>query len=160
MSKQDGMDLRDFVSSVLLDVVSGVHDAAHKVREEHSYGLRAAINPKSGGRTSNVEFEVAIAASQSGQVGLGVKVPFLEMGGASEVAKERTSRIRFSVPVAFASQPVGSDYTTAPSPPPLPDPDPSSVRSIRTLGYDTFPQVDKDGDQLVSDRSAAAIGSA
>ena len=119
MSKPDGMDLREFVSSVLLDIVSGVHDAAYKVREEHTYGLRAAINPKSGGRTSDVEFEVAVAASQTGQVGLGVKVPFLDASAGGEIANERTSRIRFSVPVAFASQPVGSEYITAP-PPALP----------------------------------------
>lgn len=138
MSKQDGMDLRDFVSSVLLDVVSGVHDAAYKVREEHTYGLRAAINPNSDGRTSDVEFEVAVAASQTGQVGLGVKVPFVDIGGARKVAKERTSRIRFSVPVAFASQPVGSEYTPAPSPESPPDLSPSPVRSAPDLRSDAY----------------------
>ena len=124
MTTQDsGMDLREFVRDVLLDIVRGVHEAADTVKTEHESGdRRGAINPMSEANTNDVEFDVVISVSTSLGGGLNVSVPIIEagFGGSADHAKQRTSRVKFSVPVAFASQPVGKEFTYVPSPGPAP----------------------------------------
>ena len=127
MSKQDsGMDLNEFVRKVFLETIRGVNEAANTVRMEHtSSDLRGAINPMSEGKTTDIEFDVSISVSTSSGGDLGVRVPMFEVGigGKAERARQRTSRVNFSVPVAFASQPVGEKFisTAAPSPSPSHD---------------------------------------
>lgn len=120
MSEQPtGMDLKEFVRDVVLEVIRGVNEAADIVREAHSAeALRGAVNPQSKAATRDIEFDVAITVSRKTGAELGVRVPVLSAGGGIDRGEQRTSRVKFSVPVAFASQPVGSEYTDVGAPGP------------------------------------------
>lgn len=113
MSKQKtGMDLTDFVRDVLYEIIYGVNEAAQKVRDAHtSELLRGVVNPHSNAETKDVEFDVALTVTTKGGAKLGVQVPFVGTGeGSAERLEQQTSRVRFSVPIAFASQPVGKEF--------------------------------------------------
>ena len=117
---KSGMDLREFVQDVLFEIIGGVNEAADKVRVAHtSTRLRGAVNPRSKAATSDVEFDVALTVSMKNEAELGVRVPVLDAGGSRERTEQLTSRVKFTVPIAFASQPVGEEHitTAAPSPP-------------------------------------------
>ena len=121
MSEQkSGMALREFVRDVLFDIIGGVNEAADKVRVAHtSKNLRGAVNPRSSAATSDVEFDVALTVSKTSEAELGVRVPTLNAGGSKERTEQVTSRVKFTVPIAFASQPVGEEHilTAAPAGP-------------------------------------------
>lgn len=111
------MDLTDFVRDVLYEIIDGVNEAAQKVRRAHtSDHLRGVVNPHSNAETKDVEFDVALTVTTKGDAKLGVQVPFVGAGeGSAERVEQQTSRVRFSVPIAFASQPAGKEFvTTAP----------------------------------------------
>ena len=117
---KSGMDLREFVQDVLFDIIEGVHEAADRVRDAHTAReLRGAVNPRSNSATRDVEFDVALTVSKKNDAELGVRVPLLSAGGNRERTEQLTSRVKFTVPIAFASQPVGDEYisTNAPSGP-------------------------------------------
>ena len=117
------MGLDKFVRDVLVEVITGVHDAAEDVRKQHvaDPALRGAVNV--AGTTSDVQFDVAVTVSKREGGQLGLHVPFFDVGAKGEVsaAEETVNHIKFSVPVAFASQPVGPQYikTGAPGPSPV-----------------------------------------
>ena len=120
--KPDGMGLQQFVRDALVEVISGVHEAAEQVREKHvgSPSLRGAINPEHGRGVSDVQFEVAVTVSSGKKGGMGLRVPYISASGELSATEQAVNRIRFSVPVAFASQPVDAEYivTGAPGEPP------------------------------------------
>ena len=122
MSEQkSGMDLREFVQDVLCEIIDGVHEAAERVRDAHtSKELRGAVNPRSNAATKDVEFDVVLTVTTTKGAKLGVQVPYVGGGGSMESAEQQTSRVRFSVPIAFASQPVGPEYVTSNAPSPGP----------------------------------------
>lgn len=117
---KSGMELREFIQDVLFEIIEGVNETADKVRAAHtSKNLRGAVNPRSGASTNDVEFDVALTVSKKNDTELGIRVPLLSAGGSSERTEQQTSRVKFTVPIAFASQPVGEEYisTNAPSGP-------------------------------------------
>ena len=119
MKTGKGMGLRKFVQDVLVEVITGVHEAAEHVRTQHvaDLGLRGAVNTEE--ERSEVQFDVAVTVSYGGKGEVGLHVPFVGSKGEVSAAKQSVNRVKFSVPVAFASQPVGPEYTrsNAPSPP-------------------------------------------
>ena len=122
MSEQPtGMDLKKFVKDVILEVIRGVNEAADNVREAHSAeALRGAVNPRSDAATRDIEFDVALTVSRKQGAKLGIRVPVVSADGSVDHGEQRTNRVKFSVPVAFASQPVGSEYTDVGAPSPAP----------------------------------------
>ena len=119
LARENRMNLKDFVRDALLDVITGVHEAAESVRTRHGGGqdaLRGAVNPKSAGATNEVEFDLAVTVSRTGEGSGSVRV--LVFGAEGKILKktESLNRIKFAVPVAFASQPVGEEHTTTGAP--------------------------------------------
>ena len=113
------MDLKKFVNDVILEVIWGVNEAAENVKKAHSAeGLRGIVNPQSDGATTDIEFDVAITVSRKKGAKLGIRVPVVSADGGVDHGEQRTSRVKFSVPIAFASQPVGSEYTNVGAPAP------------------------------------------
>ena len=80
MSEQPtGMDLKEFVRDVILEVIRGVNEAADNVREAHSAeALRGAVNPQSRAATRDIEFDVAITVSRETGAKLGDPRPRVE----------------------------------------------------------------------------------
>jgi hypothetical protein len=118
------MDLREFVKDTILEVIRGVHAAADSIREAHSAeGLRGAVIQPADATTSGIEFDVAVTVSGEAEAGLGLRVPLFIAGASTKLGEQRTNRISFTVPVAFAAQPVGPEHTitAAPAPPPALD---------------------------------------
>ena len=72
MSEQlTGMDLKEFVKDVILEVIRGVNEAADSVRKAHSVEvLRGAVNPRSKAGRREIEFDFAITVSRKSEVEL------------------------------------------------------------------------------------------
>jgi hypothetical protein len=85
------MDLQTFVSETLQQIVNGISHA-------HKNGVRS-----SGGAAENIEFDVAVTATEGTDKkgGLGLLVAGIGIGGqaGSSTANTTVSRIKFSVPV-------------------------------------------------------------
>jgi hypothetical protein len=101
------MELREFISSTLVDIQAGVNDAIKKASQGEIPG---AINPvwKDVKETTRqdiqvVSFDIAVAVSESGNsdIGGGIKVMGIGIDGNSTEFKENshTSRIQFTVPI-------------------------------------------------------------
>lgn len=112
------MELKDFISNALTQIVEGVQEAQGKVTV-----LGAEINPsvmggidyvaKHGGgmetRNGNyaqiVEFDVAVTASEGKGTtgGIGIVAGVINLGSSGQSTSENTSvsRLKFKVPVAL-----------------------------------------------------------
>lgn len=113
------MNLRQFVKETIVEIIEGVADAQREL-------TRNCVNPIRHMRTGeetlliqgyhigqnkqpvqNVEFDVAVAASQGTGTkgGLGVFVAGFGVGtqGQTEKGTSELSRIRFKVPISFKS---------------------------------------------------------
>jgi hypothetical protein len=109
------MDLKDFVSASLLQIVQGVADSAKAISD-----LGGAVNPAFSPSASGthvgqsqdgsaapvyaVAFDVAVIVSNTGSGEAGAKLQvasFLSIGGKASASDkhETTSRIKFSVPL-------------------------------------------------------------
>jgi hypothetical protein len=109
------MNLKDFVSESLVQIVSGVAQA-----QEQLHGTRARVNPQMFTTTDknsigqahgsdsdqpvyNVEFDVVVSAAEGTGTkgGIGVAVGFIGLGsqGQSEAKSGHESRIKFKVPL-------------------------------------------------------------
>ena len=109
------MDLKQFVKDVILEVMRGVNEAADNVREAHTAeAFRGAVNPRSEAATRGIEFDVAITVSRKTGTELGVRVPVLSAISGVDHGEQQTSHAKFSVRVAFTSQPVGNEYCSRP----------------------------------------------
>lgn len=120
MKDDNGMGLQSFVRDALVEIIVGVDEAAKRVRMEHvgPTSVRGAVN--AGETASEVEFDVSVTVSHSGTGEVGLRVPYFTAGGKVSAGEETINRLKFAVPVAFASQPVGPEYTRTdpPGPPP------------------------------------------
>ena len=115
------MDLEQFVNEALVQIFRGVQSAQAEVRENDDY--KGVINPKWGKANdydkyaSAVEFDIAISVSKqtSGEGKAGIRVAFVEVGGAQERSFQQgsVSRVSFKVPVVFSVTPV-SDVPPSP----------------------------------------------
>lgn len=123
MENTSGMDLPEFIGSTLWAIIGGVHQAAEFIASRgHPAGVHGAINPLL--KDSTVDFDVAVTVSQSKEGGGGFKVAVFGAGvdakGVVSDATQIVHRIKFSVPVTLASQPVGPEHIMASPPSPAP----------------------------------------
>jgi hypothetical protein len=104
------MELREFISTVLVSVVRGVEDAQSALRDSKAtinpLGIKAQIALQQAKETpefSQVDFEVAVeVSSKNGQEGkAGIQVAVFNMGisGARESSTSHASTLRFAIPV-------------------------------------------------------------
>lgn len=120
------MELKDFISQSLSDIVNGVMEAHNNVAEskaivnmnvKHVTNPPQGIIPAEGARqhSSVVEFDIAVTASdqKSSTGGFGIFVGAFTAGAKqqSENLDSRYSRIRFSVPVQIPLGPLGQKHS-------------------------------------------------
>ena len=119
------MDLKEFISMTLIQIVEGVADSAARAAE-----LGGSVSPAfSAGSTGKhigykadgsnqpvygIEFDVAVVASSNtsaeGGAKLTIATVFSAGGKAGEAAKEETtSRIRFLVPLSLPTDPISKE---------------------------------------------------
>ncbi len=110
------MEIRDFISETLSEIVAGIKDAQPKVQE-----AGGAVNPKGCNypnlekftiqhkETSrvgdNVEIEIAVTAvkteNSGGKMGVSLQVFEASIGGGSQAQSGSVSRVKFKIPVIF-----------------------------------------------------------
>jgi hypothetical protein len=108
------MELKDFVSATLREIIDGVLDAQNYVAEKQ---IPARVNPvKDGSRMhlgrrmptqtrtrQNIEFDVAVTTAEGAERkgGAGVFVASFGFGGSAkdERSSQSAARVKFSVPV-------------------------------------------------------------
>ncbi|HEY0863803.1 MAG TPA: hypothetical protein VGD97_06830 [Lacunisphaera sp.] len=109
------MNLKDFISSTICEIIDGVADAQGKSPAElinpdalyqADHAPRTHFAVRGGGVVHMVEFDVAVTveSSSEGKVGAGIKVFAVgDAGGSASTADKssQVSRIKFSVPIAF-----------------------------------------------------------
>lgn len=104
------MELREFISTVLVEIVRGVEDAQSRIKDS-----KATINPlglqtqialeqnEGSPEFSEVEFEVGVRADKKGGAGggIGVQLAVFSVGGdrKSLESESHINKLRFSVPV-------------------------------------------------------------
>lgn len=99
------MQLKEFVSSSLSDILHGVSEAIENTKD-----TSGAINPFRGDIGSNLEglaqlvqFDVAVTVANDVTKGVegGLKVAWVNIGGeiSKEVENSSISRIQFSIPI-------------------------------------------------------------
>lgn len=113
------MEIKEFVSTVIIQVVTGLNTAKEQLKENDS---GAIINPAVGGDGNvhndtwpprrliqQIEMSIAVTATDShnigGKAGLNIAVFSAEISGAKVSASNSTvNTVKFTVPIAF---PVG-----------------------------------------------------
>jgi hypothetical protein len=104
------VELREFISTVLVSVVRGVEDAQSELKDSKAsinpLGIKAQIALEQNKDTpafTNVEFEVGVEVqNKDGQGGhVGVRIALFRAGveGKSLTFESHVSRLRFAVPV-------------------------------------------------------------
>lgn len=109
------MELQEFVSETLVQIIKGVADAQRKAEKLGAHvnpiGLQSPGKAPVGQRydsttwavTENVEFDVAVSAADNTETkgGIGVFVGPLTLGSQGETGSKYStvSRIKFSVPI-------------------------------------------------------------
>lgn len=114
------MQLKDFVKSVIVELVTGLSEANDAVRSSGAIVNPANVHPlqeefgrlyghisdsKMRRAVHKIDFDVAVTASEGKETkgGIGIAVATLGLGasGKSDTAQSTTSRIQFSVPIAY-----------------------------------------------------------
>lgn len=117
-NKEKPMELRDFISSTLTQLIDGIANA-----QEYAKSKGAIINPddrfvsnfENMSRTEKnlqlvhiIEFDVAVTVSENKELkgGIGIVIPELSIGyqGAIDKQKSAVSRIQFSIPIILPTQ--------------------------------------------------------
>ena len=118
------MDLKEFISTTLTQVVEGVkaaqggdlgdHISPRIQDNEADYKGHSIVSPMRGPLLTIVDFDVAVTASESGGADAGIRVAVWGVGGGVEGSRASeniaVNRIKFSVPVAL---PVSEDEVPA-----------------------------------------------
>ena len=117
--KEKPMELRDFVSNTLTQLIDGISSA-----QEYAKGKGAVVNPDEGFESDFnklsrllrnghrlvhiIEFDIALTVIEDKQLqgGIGIIVPELSIGyqGKIDNQKSAVSRVQFSIPVVLPSQ--------------------------------------------------------
>ena len=110
------MDLKEFVSETIVQIVSGVVDAQQKTTElgakvspkltgGANYGVQHGFLAAEGGATQVVQFDVALTAKEGtgtkGGIGIVAGIVSLGSSGQSNEENASVSRVKFSVPVTL-----------------------------------------------------------
>ena len=118
------LELRDFISRVIVDIVEGINDANGRLEGKDALVSPALVHERQmvnqNGSLPHVErinFDVALTASESSKEGMdvsggvGVKVLSAKMEGKGEQAESSStvSRIQFSLPIILPQ----NQYTRA-----------------------------------------------
>jgi hypothetical protein len=100
------MELRDFISSAIVEIFRGVEQAKEDLADKHG-----AVNPFFGPNMNSmkhehlqfVEFDIAVTANEKteGSAKAGVSVLGVELGGNGGKSLENStvSRVKFRVPI-------------------------------------------------------------
>lgn len=117
------MELQTFIEESLKQIISSVSNAA-KDAEGHGamlnpkqkqwrYGEGIYFDKATGRVLNNVEFDIAVTATEGTQTkaGIGVAIANVVLGsqGQSEESNQQISRIKFSVPIVFPSSSVNDN---------------------------------------------------
>ncbi|MBD8686610.1 MULTISPECIES: hypothetical protein [unclassified Rhizobium] len=106
------MDLKEFVSSALVDIIEGVKDAREKGGKD-AEGIASNLRVKidklpqglmqdgNGAVYSVIDFDVAVTASSKTDGSVGIKVAVFSLGGSAGGEDVTSSRIKFTVPMRF-----------------------------------------------------------
>jgi hypothetical protein len=102
MTQANSDELAAFIASTLLGIAEGIKAAqGTQISSAHGTGVSGFTAPTA------VEFDVAVSASKSDNVGGGLKVAVFGIGAntKADIGSESStiSRIRFSVPTNFKS---------------------------------------------------------
>lgn len=114
------MDLKEFVSATLQQIMNGVQDAQDNVASDGEINPSVYMQRRTGGSGHGivesdsgkwvhmVHFDVAVTVAESAGVtgGAGLMVGLVGLGSRGETATEQSSvsRIKFEVPIAYPSQ--------------------------------------------------------
>jgi hypothetical protein len=105
------MEIKEFVSTVIVSLVQGVEDAQIKLQESEAVvnplGVSSSIailNNRIPPCLTNIEFEVAVEVKDSEDIGGGIGVKIAGVFNSSVTAKKgrlesHVSKLRFSVPI-------------------------------------------------------------
>jgi hypothetical protein len=126
MSNDEQLELRDFVSETIKQVIDGVVAA-----QQYATGKKASVNPQTDRyrlpTPQSISFDVAITAAKGTktQGGIAVFTGAFGLGskGQSERSNEIVNRIQFSVPVSLpiGARPSGQNFDAAPAVTPYTD---------------------------------------
>lgn len=106
------MELKEFVSSALIEIIAGVKDAREKGGSD-AQGIASNLRVKidtlpqglmqdgNGAVYSVVDFDVAVTASSKTDGSAGIKIAVVNIAGSTGVENVTTSRIKFAVPLRF-----------------------------------------------------------
>ncbi len=110
------MDLKEFVSETIVQIVSGVVDAQEQTKAiggrvsprltgGETHGSKHGFLPAEGGATQIVQFDVALTAKEGTGTkgGIGIVTGLVSLGSAGQSHEENASvsRVKFSVPLSL-----------------------------------------------------------
>lgn len=110
------MDLKEFVSETIVQIISGVADAqkqseslgakvSPKLTGSSTHGVQLGFLSAEGGATQIVQFDVALTAKEGtgtkGGIGIVAGIVSLGSTGQSNEENASVSRVKFSVPVTL-----------------------------------------------------------
>jgi hypothetical protein len=111
------IELKDFVSETLRQIIEGVVTAQDFARERGAYVAPSILSDHPGiahtgglnyANTSIVDFDAAVSASETGEekgkVGVLIAVLGATVQGRSDVSSSTFSRIKFAIPVTLPTQ--------------------------------------------------------
>ena len=92
------MELKEFVTKTILDIVDGVQDA-------HDQCKTGAEIVSSAAMTEKIDFDIELTAVKgaNGDITIGVGLPIAKTGGLIRAGlhKSESTRVRFSVPIKY-----------------------------------------------------------
>jgi len=107
------MELKDFVSQTLQEIIGGIKDAQSNVVQGGTINpsdIRGGVQSHglNGNPIQNIEFDIAVTVIEGKETkgGIGVFVGAVGLGtqGKSEASNTSYSRIKFCIPVTFPQQ--------------------------------------------------------
>ncbi len=109
------MDVKDFISESLRQIIDGVKDAQKHAEKNGAYvspDVSRYVDDPAYTKSQNIEFDIAVTSQESsekgGKGGLKIPIPFVDVEAGAEAKSGRTngsiSRIKFEVAVKLPAQ--------------------------------------------------------
>ena len=89
------MQLKDFITTVIVDVEQGVNNASRQI------GKHVFLKSMSTSGDEGIDFDVAVTASSEASGKLGAEVFSVGAKTEGKISNEQVSRIRFKINVGF-----------------------------------------------------------